>query len=151
MLGARWALTKQGIDIVDAKVSRQASSGAGLLATRGAKLPRNVVIHLGTNGDFPASTCREIVDAVGPDRRVFLLTLSVPRKWERANNAKIKRCAQVYPDQVSIIDWQQAANAHPTWLYSDHIHLREAGAKGYARLISQAIGQPVGQASTTPE
>lgn len=140
MLGARWALEKQGIDVVDAKKSRQASTGASLVRAHGASLPRNVVVHLGTNGVFPDNTCRDLVAAAGPQRHVYLLTLNVPRKWESTNNVKIRRCAAVHADQVSIIDWRSAAKAHPKWLYSDGIHLRPAGAKGYARLIADAVG-----------
>lgn len=139
MLGARWALQKQGITTVDAAKSRQAAAGAARVRARGAALPRNVVVHLGTNGTFPEQTCTDLLRAVGPDRRLFLLTISVPRKWESANNARIRACADQHPGRVVLVDWNRAAKEHPRWLYADHIHLRPEGARGYARLISQAV------------
>ncbi len=142
-LGAKWVLLKKGVDIVDAKVNRQASTGPGLLRKRGKKLPTNVVIHLGTNGSYSLEDCKDMVKIAGPDRRVFLLTISVPRRWEKVNNDTIRRCARAFPaGRVTIIDWKAATTAHPSWLYSDHTHLPPAGAKGYARLIQQAITAP---------
>lgn len=139
-LGAKWVLLKKGVDIVDAKVSRQASTGPGLLRKHGKKLPENVVIHLGTNGSYSLEDCKDMVKIAGPERRVFMLTISVPRSWEKANNDTIRRCARAFPvGRVTIIDWKAATTAHPSWLYSDHIHLPPAGAKGYARLIAHAI------------
>ena len=129
-LGAKWVLLKKGVDIVDAKVSRQAATGPGLLRKRGEKLPTNVVIHLGTNGSYALEDCKDMVKIAGPDRRVFMLTISVPRRWEKVNNDTIRRCARAFPaGRVTIIDWKAATTAHPSWLYSDHIHLPPAGAK----------------------
>ncbi len=142
-LGAKWVLLKEGVDIVDAKVSRQASTGPGLLRKRGKKLPTNVVIHLGTNGSYSLEDCKDMVKIAGPKRRVFMLTISVPRSWEKVNNDTIRRCARAFPvGRVTIIDWKAATKAHPSWLYSDHTHLPPSGAKGYARLIEQAITAP---------
>jgi hypothetical protein len=139
-LGAKWVLLKRGVDIVDAKVSRQARTGPDLLRKRGEKLPKNVIIHLGTNGSYALEDCKDMVKIAGPDRRVFMMTISVPRKWEKVNNDTIRRCARAFPaGRVTIIDWKAATKAHPSWLYSDDIHLPPAGAKGYARLIVQAI------------
>ena len=50
MLGAKPQLLESGLSKVDAKVSRQASEGPGILRSWGSKLPNNVVVHLGTNG-----------------------------------------------------------------------------------------------------
>lgn len=139
-LGAKWVLLKRGVDIVDAKVSRQAATGPSLLRKRGEKLPRNVVIHLGTNGSYALEDCKEMVRIAGPQRRVFMLTIAVPRRWEKANNETIRRCARAFPvGRVQVIDWKGATKAHPSWLYSDGIHLPPTGAKGYARLIERAV------------
>ena len=139
MLGARSALQHAGVDKVDAKVSRQVTTAPRLLRQRGSGLPRNVVIHLGTNGTFPTTVCRAIVRAVGPDRHVFLVNLKVPRSWERSNNRVVSLCAAMHPDQVTLIDWHRAATQHPEWLYADGMHLRPRGAHGYARVITAAI------------
>jgi hypothetical protein len=142
MLGAKWALLKRGITIVDAKVSRQALTGPGLIRKRGSKLPGYVVVHLGTNGTYTPEVCRDIIKAAGPSRHVFLLTLKVPRSWERKNNVMIRKCAAANPEHASVIDWHWVAGQHPGWLYSDGMHLRPEGAKGYARMIDWALNAP---------
>ncbi len=139
MLGARAALQDLGVQKVDARVSRRADTAAGLLRARGTGLQRRVVIHLGTNGSFDQQVCRSILKAVGPERRVYLVNIKVPRQWERPNNAAIQRCATSHADQVTLVDWHRAAGRHPEWLYADGIHLRPSGARGYARLIADAI------------
>lgn len=139
MLGAKGPLKRRGY-VVNAAVSRQAYSAPAMLRKRGASLPRNVVVHLGTNGTFPFETCRRLVMNAGPQRRVFLLTVSVRRSWERSNNATIRRCARAFPaGRVTVVDWKALAARHPSWFYSDGVHLRSAGALGYARLIDRAV------------
>jgi len=140
MLGAKFQLLARGFYAVNAVQSRQASAGPALLRTRAARLPRFVVIHLGTNGTYPLSVCHQMIDAVGPGRQVFLVTIHVPRRWQDADNGVIRTCAASYPDgHVHVVDWNAAARAHPGWLYADHTHLRPEGAKGFADLITGAI------------
>ena len=145
MLGARSDLQKLGVQTVAAKVSRQAGTAAARLSQRGSGLPMRVVIHLGTNGPFTPENCRSIMRAVGPVRKVFLVNVKVPRRWEEPNNKEIDMCAGIHPDQVTVVDWHRAASRHPDWLYSDGVHLRPSGALGYARLIAKAIGADVTQ------
>lgn len=139
MLGAKSQLKRRGFT-VNATVSRQAYSAPAMVRKRGTTLPRTLVVHLGTNGTFPLETCRRLVQNAGPGRRVFLLTVSVPRSWERSNNATIKRCAASFPaGRASVVDWKGLASRHPQWFYSDGVHLKSAGARGYARLIERAV------------
>ena len=139
MLGAVSPLRKQGVAVVDAKKNRQAPTGLDIIREQGKKLPVNVVFHLGTNGAFPATMCRDILQAVGRERRVFILTLAVPRTWEVPNNARIRRCAQSHADRVTLNDWHKAVNQRREWVAGDGVHLRPLGANGYARLIAKAV------------
>ena len=139
MLGAKGPLNRRGF-VVNAAVSRQAYSAPAMVRKRTSSLPRNLVVHLGTNGTFPLDTCRRIVQNAGPARRVFLLTVAVRRSWERSNNAMIRRCAKAFPPgRVTVVDWKAVASQHPSWFYSDGIHLKSAGAVGYARLIDRTV------------
>jgi hypothetical protein len=139
MLGARSALKDAGFR-VDATESRQSYAGPALLRKKGSVLPENVVVHLGTNGTFPLSTCKSIVKAAGPERRVFLVNVYVPRSWQDANNAVIRQCNEAFaPDRVHVIDWNSAASAHRNWFYSDRIHLKPAGGEAFARLLDDSV------------
>ena len=144
MLGAKWnLLNRQDFTLVDAAVSRQAATGPGILRKLGRRLPQNVIVHLGTNGSYPIKTCKQLVQAAGPTRKVFLVTIKVPRLWEPVNNKMLRRCAARFPaDQVQIIDWNWAASRHAEeWLYDDGAHLRPAGARAFARVINDGIAR----------
>jgi hypothetical protein len=146
MLGARSALKETGFG-VDAAVSRQAYSAPALLRKKGAKLPENVVVHLGTNGTFPLSTCKALVRAAGPERRVFLVTVHVRRSWAKSNNAMMRKCDAAFADErVHVIDWDQAASKNRSWLYSDGIHLRPRGAAAFTRLLDSSVDAVVARA-----
>lgn len=143
MLGAKWnLLNRQDFTRVDAVVNRQAATGPGLLAQLGRELPKNVVVHLGTNGTYPISTCRKIIRQAGPTRKVFLMTVKVPRRWEAVNNQMLRECAGDFPaDRVYLVDWNWAATRHGQWLYDDGVHLRPDGARAFSRIINAAIAK----------
>jgi len=144
MLGAKRDLKGLGFAIVDAVESRQAYAGPGLIKQHGGNLPTNVVVHLGTNGTFPLSVCKKIVDTVGPNHRVFFVTIHVPRSWQKGNNKVIRECDAAFADdRVHVIDWNGLANAHPKWLYHDRTHLKPAGARAFADLINSSVDQAV--------
>lgn len=143
MLGAKSQLRKRGI-AVNATVSRQAYSAPAMVRKRSSSLPRNLVVHLGTNGTFPLDTCKRLVRNAGAQRHVYLVTVSVPRSWEKSNNRTLRKCAGSFPaSRVTLVDWKGLASRNPAWFYSDGVHLKSAGAVGFARLIDRAIsGSP---------
>jgi hypothetical protein len=141
MLGAKAELTARGVS-VDAVESRQFHSGVGLVRTAAAKgtLPRNVVVHLGTNGSLAVKDCQAIVAAAGPDRRVFFVTAHAPRSWIAGDNANLSACEADYPGrQVLLIDWHGSAARHAAWFYSDGIHLNGKGRSAYAAVVTATV------------
>ena len=143
MLGAKSQLQKMGVPTVDAKVSRQASSGVDLIRKRGAALPEHVVVHLGTNGSHSVKTCRQIVRAAGKDRTVYLINFKVPRSWEDTNNKILRKCDRRFrSDRVVVLDWNELATKHPEYLYADGYHLRPEGATAFAEMVREAITTP---------
>jgi hypothetical protein len=101
-------------------------------------------VHLGTNGTFPLSTCKSIVKAAGPERRVFLVNVYVPRSWQDSNNAVIRQCDGAFaPDRVHVIDWNGTASRHRSWFYGDRIHLKPAGGEAFARLLDESVDNAV--------
>lgn len=136
MRGATNELRARGFR-VNTSVSRQFSEAPRLIRSlkRSGHLPRKVVIHLGNNGYIDPADCRRAVRAAG-GRRVFLVTLKVPRGWKAANNRRLQTCARRHG--AEIIDWADYAVGHPSWFARDHYHLTARGARKYARLISRA-------------
>ncbi len=145
MLGAKSQLQEVGFAKVDAKVSRQASSGPALVKKLAAKPDiKFVVVHLGTNGSYSVDTCRDTVRAAGIDRTVFLVNLKVPRKWEQVNNSLMEKCAQGFSaSRVRVLDWHSISQSKKSYLYSDGFHLTPTGAKRFARMVTAAIKQTI--------
>ena len=91
------------------------------VAQADGSLRRTVVLHTGNNGAIAETDLRSLLDQLD-DRDVVLLTLHVPRSWERYNNDLFARAAADYPN-VRLLDWNSVAAANPAWLYDDRIHL----------------------------
>ena len=122
---------------LDAAVSRQVSSGIGLLYQRrdAGTLGDVVIIHLGTNGTFSSGQFDEIMSILSGVERVVWVNLRVPRDWEAPDNNAIAEGVARYPNAV-LVDWFSVANAHPEFFYDDEIHLRPEGADYYAQMIA---------------
>lgn len=123
--------------IIDAKVSRQfieADSVLNSLEQQGL-LRQTVVIGLGTNGAFSVAKGQELINRLGSERTIYWVTVyGRELGWQEAANATIRQLAEMN-ENVHIIDWSQAAAAHPEWICSDGIHLSAAGRDGYAQTV----------------
>jgi len=125
---------------VHAKVGRQFSTAPGIVRSFGSKLPRNVVVELGTNGTVSLGACRSVVETAGKYRRVFLVTARVPRSWEAGNIRTIRACDASYASKrVRIIDWHTHSAGHPEWFAGDRVHLSASGRRAFQRLIDAAV------------
>lgn len=139
MLGAKQRMLDTFGGRVNAVESRQASE---TLAAVRADVSRDrlnplVVIHVGTNGTMSGRDLRHTLRQVAGVARVKLievLTVHVPRSWQRPNNAIIRRVVPQVSKAV-VAPWRRAAHRHPGWLYSDGVHLTPAGQYGYTHLI----------------
>lgn len=134
------AMQKRGFT-VNYTVSRQFSAARSVMSGYGSRLPRNVVIHLGTNGSISLSDCQALVRQASSRRTVFLVTVRVPRTWQNSNNATLRSCDRSFPGpRVHIIDWHRLSNSKSQWFYSDGYHPREStGAVAYANLIATTV------------
>jgi hypothetical protein len=139
MLGAKTELKAHGFGIVDAVVSRQYYAAPTVVGywRRLGKLPKNVVIHLGTNGIVRLSDCYHAVQAAR-HRRVFLVNLKGPLSWRSLDNRRIRSCARHF-GRAYLVNWFRYSHDHPSWFGSDGIHLTSTGAQAYAGLISRRI------------
>ena len=139
MVGAAVRMRRRGF-AVHAKVGRQFSTAPGIVRSYGSRLPRNLVIELGTNGTITLAHCRSVVRAAGSKRRVFLVTNRVPRSWEHANNRTLRACDRSFRgSRVRIVDWHGASAGHPEWFARDGIHLSGPGQAAFVKLIDRAV------------
>ena len=97
-----------------------------------------VVFALGTNGVATDEQLDELVDAVGPDKQVFLVTTRSPQTWTSDTNAALWNAASRF-DNVSIIDWYGVSAGQDSYFDGDGTHLSEEGAQAYIDLIYNAV------------
>ena len=127
--------------MIDAKVSRQVIQSKDIvkdLKSKG-KLGDTVVLALGTNGTFSDAVGRELIRAIGKDRKIYWVTaFGEHLQWQEEANHQIRSMAEQYKN-VQIIDWASLAEGHPKWFVSDGVHLTSSGCKAYAKLYYDAI------------
>jgi len=87
------------------------------------------------------ATICDTTPAVADRKRVVFLTVKVPRAWESYNNRMLEANVKRYPNAV-LVDWRVDSLSHPEWFWGDAIHLREDGARVFARLIADAVFAP---------
>ena len=140
LLGSTRVLTAAHVR-VDAKVGRQFFEGIPELraVARSGTLPRNLLVHLGTNGTILPKHCDNVVATAGPSRRVFFVTVIGPRSWMAPNDRVLKACAARHHQQVVIVDWAAVSASHPNWFGPDRVHPNPTGRKQYNALILSAL------------
>jgi hypothetical protein len=139
MLGAKpWLQRLPGR--VDAVESRQSYAGLGIVQQLAKlnRLPRTLVVGLGTNGQFPRYICDGLHRAVGTAGRLLLVNVRVPRSWTQADNRVIRDCAQRY-DNVSLVQWRSFSAQHPRVFAPDGFHLSPLGGRLYAQLVRRSL------------
>ncbi len=142
VLGARKTITAA---IPGAKVDAEVSRMPGAFTGRVKKLDRRdnlaniVVLHLATNGVLTEEILRNTLEPLADYERVVLVNASVPRSWEKPNNAIIDDVAPDYPNVV-VADWNKAADGQREFFVSDGVHLTRQGAAAFANLIKQSAG-----------
>jgi peptidoglycan/LPS O-acetylase OafA/YrhL len=142
LVGASQALhARMGAALaVDAEVGRQFSDARDILAQARARgqLGRVVVIELGTNGPITADQIEQLFGVIGPGRKVVLVNVFVPRRWEGEVNDALAQAAARHLG-TALVDWHAAAQGTPGLIGPDGFHLTPAGAQRYAELITRDI------------
>ena len=92
-----------------------------------------VVLHLGTNGPIDPHRLDQLIGGLR-GHRIVLVTDHMPQPWHSVNNRTLRAAAKHRPD-VAVADWDALADHHRGWFWSDGIHVRQAGADAYARLV----------------
>jgi peptidoglycan/LPS O-acetylase OafA/YrhL len=143
MLGAAETLW-QAFDTnihVNAAVARSVGNALDVLRLyREAKLlSPTIVIHIGNNGMFTDAQFDEMMSIIGGNRKVIVLSVRVPRRWEKPNNEVIYRGAQKYSNAY-FLNWRKRAEEIAgSGFYEDGMHLRPFGAQFYASIVKQRV------------
>lgn len=125
---------------MDAKSNRRWSDGLAAVSARGADVRRGVVLAFGTNAGVDEAVLTRVLDTLGPNRMVVLVTIHGRASWIDEANAAIARAAAGRPN-VIVADWQTAIRAQPQLLQSDGIHPGITGAHLFSKTIRAAMAQ----------
>lgn len=139
MLSAKTELRGFGFG-VNAKVGRQFGSGVWVVRHKAddGTLPKRVVVHLGTNGSIDPRDCDRLVEHAGRARRIFLVTIKVPRSWEQPNNETLQACAGRH-EKVHVIRWWSKSHDRPEWFADDGYHLNAEGKHVFSRFVDHKV------------
>lgn len=128
---------------IDAAVSRQAKKAIAILRARrdAGQLGDVVIVHIGTNGPLSARQFDEMMSILADVRRVVFVTVKVPRRWEKPNNAVISSGVERYANAV-LADWHAASAGRPELFARDGVHPTRAGARLFGSVIAAAVRAP---------
>lgn len=125
---------------VDGHVGRQMWEAADVLTelAQNQQLGSRIVLELGTNGSFNSKSLNTVLDSLKDKERVYLVTVRVPRPWERTVNKALNDAESRY-DNVSLIDWHSASEGHDEYFEHDGVHLTVEGSEAFADLVKSSI------------
>jgi peptidoglycan/LPS O-acetylase OafA/YrhL len=119
---------------------------------RAGKLNPLVVLHVGNNGLIDPVDLRETLQSLSSVQLVLVLTDHLDpydHNWQKPNNATINKIVPTFTN-ARVVDWDAIAAQHHHWLYPDDLHLRQAGAIGYADLLVDAYRAYAAQTPAGP-
>lgn len=120
---------------------RQWAEGMGVIRDfkRRDRLPRLVVVALGSNGVVTKADVHKALDLVGKKRTLGLVT---PRETGggSSNDAEvIREEAKAHAKRIVLLDWVKYSSGHSGWFQPDGLHLTLDGAEAFAKLLKKAL------------
>jgi len=125
---------------IDAKPDREMPAGLAILRHLAAtgRLRPVLVLGLGTNYLVTASQLRQVMQILGPDRKLVLINTYVPDSWSKQVNATDAAFAAAHPSIV-LANWYNTIRNRMYLLWPDHIHPEIPGTTVYAHMVARAV------------
>jgi len=126
---------------IDAVEGRQFHDGVAVLEALAAagRLTPVVILHLGNNGVAQPEWWDRAVAAVGPERRLVVVSVRVPKRWEGQVNGEVLRVVGQHPNAV-LADWNTVSSSEPGLLIADGVHPTPRGIEVYRDLLVRTAG-----------
>lgn len=96
-----------------------------------------VVLELGTNGDFSKSQLDELINRLG-EADIYLINVRVPRPYEQHVNDLLAQAPKEHSN-VKLINWYEASEGHTEYFAPDGIHLEQKGVEALTDQIINAL------------
>ncbi len=98
-----------------------------------------VVIHLGNNGVIDESIINESLELLQDARKVLLINVRVPRRWENKVNNLLSEAVARF-ENTELLDWYSLSNNKPEYFSRDGVHTIPIGARYYVDAIITSLG-----------
>lgn len=100
---------------------------------------QNVILDFGTNGGVSdEALVRQVIDELGPNRRILLYNIYSPSTFVDEANAIYEKIAEEYPN-VYLVDWNSVASGHPEYLLSDRTHTNIEGQNAFVTAAKEVF------------
>lgn len=103
-----------------------------------------VVLNYGTNAGLESDAAREalrtVLDMLGPQRRVVLVTVVGVSSWVPDSNQVLRDIGAEHPNTI-VAAWHDVVAKRPGLLHEDRTHPNVEGISVYAELIAQSLQQ----------
>lgn len=102
---------------------------------------KTVVLACFSNSTPFPETLDAFIEAVGPDRQLYLVGTVNPDGFQEAANENLQAAANAH-DNVHYVDWPAVLEGHmDEYLWADATHLRPEGARVYVDMVVRNIAQ----------
>jgi lysophospholipase L1-like esterase len=125
----------------NARGCRQYPEGLDLIRSlnRQDKLPRLVVIALGSNGVITEGDLKNALDLVGKKRTLGLVTPRESGGGAGHDAQLVREFAHEHSNRAYLLDWVEYSAGHSSWFQPDGLHLTFDGADAMARLFKKPL------------
>jgi hypothetical protein len=140
MLLAVDKLARAGFN-TNAQGCRQWYQGHAMLRRkkRQGRLPRLVVIALGTNWVITREDIGRTRRLLGPKRVLAIVTPRESGGGSGSDAKHIRAAGRAHPRRIKVIDWVRFSRGHGGWFGGDGIHLTYTGVENYVRCIRRSL------------
>ena len=126
----------------NARGCRQYPEGLAVMKSRkrDGRLPRLVVIALGSNASITRAHIHEALDIIG--RRKRTLGLVTPRELGGGSSSDadvVRTEAKRHRNRIVLLDWVKKSAGHSSWFQSDGLHLTLTGAKKFTNMLKRPL------------
>jgi hypothetical protein len=125
----------------NARGCRQWSEGVALIRKlrNQDKLPRLVVVALGSNASVSRNQIHEALDLIGKKRTLGLVTPRETGGGSSSDADVIRSEARRHKNRTVLLDWVERSAGHPAWFQADGLHLTLSGAEAFAKLLKKPL------------
>jgi hypothetical protein len=125
---------------IDAKPDREMPAGLDIVRSLadGGRLRPVVVIGLGTNYIVTTAQLQQLMQIIGPHRKLVLINTYVPDGWSKQVNATEAAFIRQHP-AITLADWFDTIRNRLYLLWPDQVHPEIPGTLVYARMVYQAV------------